>query len=132
MSSSPLRSRSRNEGRPHTPIAWGSDQVLPPSADSVWRVSPSLAVLWFRIWTTMRPSPVSAACNCELHAAETGDGRIAVHIRNHNTANEGETLQTESADGGKTWSLPHAIGVWGLPSFLLRLRSGELLMTYGY
>lgn len=68
----------------------------------------------------------------ELHGAETGDGRIVVHIRNHNTANEGETLQTESADGGKTWSLPHAIGVWGLPSFLLRLRSGELLMSYGY
>jgi hypothetical protein len=68
----------------------------------------------------------------ELHGAETGDGRIVVHIRNHNTANEGETLQTESADGGKTWSVPHTIGVWGLPSFLLRLRSGELLMTYGY
>ena len=68
----------------------------------------------------------------ELHAAETGDGRILVHIRNHNKPNEGETLQSESADGGKTWSTPHSIGVWGLPSFLLRLRSGKLLMTYGY
>ncbi|MBI5821556.1 MAG: exo-alpha-sialidase [Verrucomicrobia bacterium] len=68
----------------------------------------------------------------ELHAVETTDGRIIVQIRNHNKTNAGETLQTESTDGGKTWSVPHPIGVWGLPSHLLRLRSGKLLMTYGH
>ncbi|MFA5192620.1 MAG: sialidase family protein [Verrucomicrobiia bacterium] len=68
----------------------------------------------------------------ELHAVETTDGRIIVQIRNHNKANAGETLQTESTDGGKTWSVPYPIGVWGLPSHLLRLRSGKLLMTYGH
>lgn len=68
----------------------------------------------------------------ELHAVETDDGRILVQIRNHNASNEGETLQTESADGGKTWAVPHPIGVWGLPSFLTRLRRGRLLMTYGH
>ncbi len=69
----------------------------------------------------------------ELHAAETGDGRVIVHIRNHNQPDPGEILQTESADGGRSWSAPHPIDVWGLePSFLLRLRSGKLLMTYGY
>jgi hypothetical protein len=54
------------------------------------------------------------------------------HIRNHNKPNAGETLQSESSDGGKTWSEPHPIGVWGLPSFLLRLRDDRLLMTYGH
>lgn len=68
----------------------------------------------------------------ELHAVEAVDGTLIVQIRNHNNANKGETLQTESTDGGKTWSVPHAIGVWGLPSHLLRLRDGRLLMTYGY
>jgi sialidase-1 len=68
----------------------------------------------------------------ELHAVETAGRRIVVHIRNHNSANAGETLQCESSDGGKTWSTPHQIGVWGLPSHLLRLRDGRLLMTYGY
>lgn len=68
----------------------------------------------------------------ELHAVETVEGRVIVQIRNHNKANAGETLQTESTDGGKTWSVPHPIGVWGLPSHLLRLRSGKLLMTYGH
>jgi hypothetical protein len=68
----------------------------------------------------------------ELHAVQAADGRVIVHIRNHNTRNLGETLQTESADGGRTWTTPHSIGVWGLPSHLLRLRDGRLLMSYGY
>jgi hypothetical protein len=68
----------------------------------------------------------------ELHAVETADGQIVVQIRNHNEANRGETLQSESADGGKTWSMPHGIDVWGLPSHLLRLANGHLLMTYGH
>ncbi len=68
----------------------------------------------------------------ELHAVECGSGRLVVQIRNHNRANPGETLQTESSDGGRTWTVPHPIGVWGLPSHLLRLRSGHLVMTYGY
>jgi sialidase-1 len=68
----------------------------------------------------------------ELHAVETAGGRLIAQIRNHNAANAGETLQTESGDGGKTWSSPHGIGVWGLPSHLLALRDGRLLMTYGH
>lgn len=68
----------------------------------------------------------------ELHTVEAADGRIIVHIRNHNPANSGETLQCESRDGGKTWTTPRPIGVWGLPSHLLRLRDGRLLMSYGY
>jgi hypothetical protein len=87
-------------------------------------------------WQWLAPIPVRAGDDAanyhELHAVETGDSRIVVQIRNHNKVNDRETLQTESADGGRTWSVPRAIGVWGLPSFLLRLRSGKLLMTYGY
>jgi hypothetical protein len=37
-----------------------------------------------------------------------------------------------ASDGGKSWTMPHSIGVWGLPSHLLRLRDGRILMTYGY
>ena len=67
----------------------------------------------------------------ELHAVEAGD-RLIVQIRNHNSVNTGETLQCESLNGGKSWSEPYSIGVWGLPSHLLRLRDGRLLMSYGY
>jgi len=78
-----------------------------------------------------RPGDTSANYH-ELHAVQATDGRIIVHIRNHNTANNRETLQSESSDGGKSWTVPHSIDVWGLPSFLLRLRDGRLLMSYGY
>ena len=68
----------------------------------------------------------------ELHLVEAASGRLVVHIRNHNRRNAGETLQSESDDGGLTWSVPHAIGVWGLPSHLTCLRDGRLLMSYGH
>jgi sialidase-1 len=68
----------------------------------------------------------------ELHAIEAADGRLVAHIRNENKNDYGETFQAESTDGGKTWSVPHTIGVWGLPSFLTRLRDGRLMMSYGH
>ena len=68
----------------------------------------------------------------ELNAIECESGRIVVHIRNHNKKNNGETLQSHSIDGGKTWSTPRSIGVWGLPSHLQRLGDGRLLMSYGH
>ncbi|WP_372720525.1 sialidase family protein [Novipirellula sp.] len=68
----------------------------------------------------------------ELHAIETDNGKIIVQIRNHNAKNKGETLQCESTDGGETWTMPHSIGVWGLPSYLTKLRDGRLLMSYGH
>lgn len=68
----------------------------------------------------------------ELHAVEAADGTLIAQIRNHNKADNTVTLQTESRDGGKTWNEPHSTGVWGLPSHLLRLRDGRLVMTYGH
>lgn len=68
----------------------------------------------------------------ELHLVEAANGHLIAQVRNHNAANNRETLQAESTDGGRTWSTVHPIGVWGLPSHLLRLRDGNLLMTYGY
>ena len=67
----------------------------------------------------------------ELHAVETTDGTLIVHVRNHNEANKFWTLQTESIDGGQTWSELHPI-CYGFPSHLLRLRNGDILMSYGY
>ena len=68
----------------------------------------------------------------ELHAVEMDNETIIVQIRNWNENNQGETLQSESLDGGNTWTIPHSIGVWGLPSHLLKLSDGRLMMTYGH
>jgi len=84
-------------------------------------------------WRDIPTRPGDSATQYEeLHAVEGNSGRLVVQIRNENKTNANETLQCESTDGGKTWSVPHPIGVWGLPSHLLRLRNGTLLMTYGH
>ena len=67
----------------------------------------------------------------ELHGVEAEDGTIIVQMRNHNERDNLQTLQCESTDGGKTWTVPRAIGVRGYPSHLLRLADGRLLMSYG-
>ena len=40
--------------------------------------------------------------------------------------------QTESSDGGRTWSEPVRLELWGHPPYLLRLASGNILLVYGY
>ena len=39
--------------------------------------------------------------------------------------------QTESSDGGHTWTLTHPTKLLGYPPHLLRLSGGEILATYG-
>jgi hypothetical protein len=89
-----------------------------------------------KTWSPLAELPVrpgdDASNYHELHAVEAADGRLIVQIRNHNAVNKGETLQTHSTDGGKSWAEPYAIGVWGLPSHLLRLSDNRLLMSYGH
>jgi photosystem II stability/assembly factor-like uncharacterized protein len=74
----------------------------------------------------------SAAEYHELHAVQAADGTIIAHIRNHNELHHCETLQTESRDGGHTWSTPRSIGLWGFPAFLLRAADGRLISIVGH
>lgn len=66
---------------------------------------------------------------CEPYAIELDDGRILCHIRAAFTL-----YQSESSDGGKTWSEPIQIleDRGGAPSHLLKHSSGVLIATYGY
>lgn len=89
-----------------------------------------------RTWNDLSELPVREGDDAnfyyEPHLVDAADGQLIAHIRNQNPTNDRETLQSESSDGGRTWTEPHPIGVWGLPSYLMRLRDGRLLMTYGY
>lgn len=78
-----------------------------------------------------RKGDIAANQYHELHAVEAADGTLIAQIRNHSDANKSWTLQSESKDGGKTWSEPRPI-CFGLPSHLLRLRDDRLIMTYGH
>jgi sialidase-1 len=124
---------------PHGPIQLADGRLLYAGKD-LWREGHRVGVCQSAddgaSWQWLADLPVRPGDDHEkyheLHAVETATGQLVLHVRNHNQANAGETLQSESSDGGKTWSLPHTIGVWGLPSHLLRLGDGRLLMTYGH
>jgi hypothetical protein len=124
---------------PHGPVALRDGRLL-YAGRTLWDATVKVGVAHSADdglnWQWLAEIPVRAGDRAEdyheLHAVETRSGKLIVHIRNHNEANRGETLQCESTDGGKTWSEPHSIHVWGLPSHLLRLRSGRLVMAYGY
>jgi len=66
------------------------------------------------------------------------DGRILAMIRSSKwdgkryAVDHGNLWQTESTDGGKTWSPIRKTDIWGFPATLIRLRNGDVLCSYGY
>ena len=124
---------------PHGPVAL-SDGRLMYAGVALWEegrlvgacLSDDDGLTWQRLADIPARAGDDTANYHELHAVEAADGRWIVQIRNHNEANRGETLQTHSTDEGKSWAEPYPIGVWGLPSHLLRLSDDRLLMSYGH
>lgn len=124
---------------PHGPIQLADGRLL-YAGKELWRGDNRIGVCEStddgKTWKWLAIIPTRAGDDHhdyhELHAVESSDGRIVVHIRNHNSQHSRETLQSESSDGGRTWSRPVSIGVWGLPSHLLRLNDDRLVMSYGY
>ena len=70
----------------------------------------------------------------EPHLVELPDGRIVTLIRYEPTKeryDEWYMHQSESLDGGRTWTSAHQTPIWGWPPHLILLASGEVLVTYG-
>lgn len=125
---------------PHGPIQLADGRLL-YVGKQLWTVEKRIGVAESKddglTWEMLaeipvRPGDLVTGDYHEPHAVQASDGTLVAQIRNHNVKDKGETLQTESRDGGRTWSVPHSIGVWGLPSHLLRLSDGRLLMSYGH
>jgi hypothetical protein len=77
----------------------------------------------------------------EPHVVELPSGRLVAAIRLDDAPGQPlaaagiasfTIMQSESGDGGKTWSIPRWLGFKGSPPHLLRHSSGALVMTYGY
>ena len=79
---------------------------------------------------------------CEPHSLVLPDGKILVHIRvqtpydgNSDHTNLFTLYQSESTDGGKTFTKPHLVTDdmnCGAPAHLLRLKNGTLVSSLGY
>jgi sialidase-1 len=77
----------------------------------------------------------------EPHVAELPDGRLAATVRFQYAGDDDPAsgaqisfslFQTESDDGGKTWTQARPTGVHGSPPHLLQHSSGALVCVYGY
>jgi sialidase-1 len=115
---------------PHGPIALRDGRVFYAAADG------KRAAAWVSeddglTWRHLADLPTRAG---ELHAVEAADGTLIVHVRDKVAGPGGgtvqRTLQTESRDGGRTWSAARFVA-HGYPSHLLRRRDGTLVCTYG-
>jgi len=68
----------------------------------------------------------------EPHVVELKSGKLIAMIRNEpKDRTKCFLLQSESLDGGKTWSVMKSTGIWGYPPHLKQLNNGWVLMVYG-
>jgi sialidase-1 len=115
---------------PHGPIALADGRVFYAAADgkkaAAWASSDDGLT-----WSHLADLPTRAG---ELHSVEAADGTLIVHVRDKLQTATGvkqRTLQTESRDGGKTWSSQRFVA-HGYPSHLVKLEDGTLITTYGW
>ncbi|MBN1912064.1 MAG: exo-alpha-sialidase, partial [Pirellulales bacterium] len=64
----------------------------------------------------------------EAHAVETADGRLVALFRDCNPPDH--LWQSESTDGGRTWTVPHQTPMQGHPPHAIRLANDWLLAVY--
>ena len=68
----------------------------------------------------------------EPHVVELSNGKLIAMFRYQPSDRTQSFLrQTESLDGGKTWTVTKKTNVWGYPPHLLKLKNDWLLLSYG-
>ncbi|MBN2452402.1 MAG: exo-alpha-sialidase [Lentisphaeria bacterium] len=75
----------------------------------------------------------------EPHVVETAEGTLVAQFRYHHAVpgkpgydnTQSFLRQTESSDGGRTWTVLHKVPLLGYPPHLIRLRNGWLVSVYG-
>ena len=129
---------------------------IPPGPEAPWGPTPKTAVFdrstdegktWQRIAQLHNEGNVFCFTEPNLYTAR--DGRVVCLLRTQPPPDPKLHLpdmiyprgrmgsgwylfQAESTDHGYTWSEPVRLGIWGLPPYMLRLQSGEVLLVYGH
>ncbi len=87
---------------------------------------------WKLLSTISIPKNESIDPYSEPHVIEMPDGKLVAMFRYQPSERKNSFLrQTESYDGGKTWTETYKTKIWGYPPHLLRLNNGWLLLSYG-
>ena len=87
---------------------------------------------WKLISTISIPERMSYDDLHEPHAVEVAPGKLVMMIRyNPKDFSQNFMQQSESLDGGKTWTTLHATPIWGFPPHLIKLTNGWILAVYG-
>ena len=123
-------------GRPMGPDVRNEERTA-----EAWR-SADGGKTWNQLGRVPAASGARGVNNDEPHVIELPGGKLAgmlrfeLHGENDPAGKAGHvafsTFQTDSDDGGKTWSVPRSLGIYGSPPHLMRHSSGALVMTYGY
>lgn len=84
-------------------------------------------------WKTIGAFPVPEGAPMlsydECHVVECSDGKLVIGFRDCNKPNL--MRQSESTDGGRTWSAPKQRSIHGYPPHLLHLKNDQILVVYG-
>jgi len=131
---------------PHGPVELSDGRLLflgnaRPPGEKISEFAPIIAVestdegrSWAEIGTVMA-IPTEGASYHEPHVMEMQDGTL-VCLARYTPPDRGDEdyymRQSESADGGRTWTRPHPANMWGYPPHLIRLSNGDGLSTYGH
>ncbi|MBC7759589.1 MAG: exo-alpha-sialidase [Phormidesmis sp. FL-bin-119] len=126
---------------PHGPIQLRDGRIL-YVGNGIWKGEPAMTVEQSsddgRTWKTVTtfPMPVDDTVVGRLtepHMVELQSGKLIAMFRNEpKDRTKCYLLQSESNNGGKTWSPLHSTGIWGYPPHLIQLRNGWVLVCYGY
>jgi sialidase-1 len=87
---------------------------------------------WNLIATVPIPSDEVTEHYSEPHVVEAEKGKLVALFRYEPEDMSQRFLrQSESTDGGKSWSLAHKTPIWGYPPHMIRLRNGWMVVAYG-
>ena len=129
----------QNGTAPHGPIELANGRLLYVGTGNidgqkvnVVEESKDVGKSWQIISTIAIPENEDISVYHEPHVVELPDGKLVAHIRyNPHKKASNYMRQSESEDGGKTWSVAHEIPIWGYPPHLIVLDNGWLLNVYG-
>lgn len=124
---------------PHGPIQLGNGRLLfvgqrpHESHDNNYDVGIQSSDDDGRSWQTLGafsvPDNMPMLTYDECHAVECANGKLVILFRD--CYGEHHIRQSQSADGGVTWSQPHMTPIQGYPPHVIRLHNDWLLVVYG-